>query len=315
MTSRWLLRRILALIVTVFVGSLVVYGAMELAPGDPAALLVGGPRPSPAALAHVRHEFHLDEPFIERYGRWLLGAVHGDFGTSMANHAPVGQLIVARLGVTLFLVGYAALIAVGGGVLLGALAGWRQGPFSTAVTAVTTLLMAFPTFAVAVVLLLVFSSKLGWFPVYGSGSGFDSQLWHLTLPAVSLGVAWLAYVTNITQEAVREESGSEHVETSRARGLAERTILRRHVLRNASGPILAVGGLSIAGMLASTAVAEQAFGVEGIGALLVRSAARQDLAVVQAISLLLIVAFTIVNTVVDVISAALDPRLAAVAGA
>lgn len=314
LTRTWFLKRVAALVATLLIGSVVVYGALYLAPGDPASLLVGGSKPSPEALAAVRREFHLNDPFWQAYLRWLGAAVRGDFGISLANRAPVSELIGGRLGNTLLLVGYAGVFTVVGGILLGAIAGWRGGRSATVTTVVTTVLMATPTFAVAVVLIAVFASGLGWFPVFGAGSGLVDQLWHLTLPALSLGCAWLAYVANITQESIRRDMGAEYVETARSRGIADAAILRRHVLRNASGPILAVSGISLAGMFASTAVVEQAFGIDGIGALLVQSAARQDVVVVQAITLILIATFIAINTVVDVISAVLDPRLAAGVG-
>ncbi|WP_202914974.1 MULTISPECIES: ABC transporter permease [unclassified Mycolicibacterium] len=306
----WAVKRVIALVVTLAVGSLLIYGAMFVSPGDPATLLVGGSKPSPEALAAARAEFHLDEPFWQSYARWLGGALHGDFGISLINRAPVGEMVASRLGTTVFLVAYAAVFIVIGGVVLGVLAGWRGGRTATAMTSLTTVLMAAPTFAVAVILIAVFASGLGWFPVFGGGTGFLDQLWHLTLPAASLGFAWIAYVANITQEAVRREITSEHVETARSRGIAESSIIWRHVVRNASGPIVAVNGLSIAGIFAATSVAEQAFGVNGIGSLLVQSAARQDIVTVQAVTLIMIAAFVVVNTLVDMLSAILDPRLA-----
>lgn len=314
LSHMWVLRRLGALAATLFIGSLVVYGALYLAPGDPASLLVGGSKPSPEALEAVRREFHLNDPLWQSYLRWLGDALHGDFGTSIANRAQVSELLSSRIGNTLFLVVYAAAFTVAGGILIGAIAGWRGGRTATGTTAVTTILMAAPTFAVAVILITVFASGFGWFPVFGAGDGFVDHLWHLTLPALSLGFAWLAYVANITQESIRRDMDAEYVETARSRGIADATILRRHVLRNASGPILAVSGISVAGMLASTAVVEQAFGIDGIGSLLVQSAARQDVVVVQAITLILIATFIVMNTLVDVLSAVLDPRLAAGAG-
>ncbi|MFI6517490.1 ABC transporter permease [Spirillospora sp. NPDC050679] len=310
-TPRWIAGRGGALLITVLMGSVIVYGAMYLAPGDPAALLVGGSKPSPEALAAVHREFRLDDPLWLRYWRWLTGVLQGDLGVSIANRAPVSQLVAGRIGNSVFLVAYASVFTIAGGLALGATAGWRGGRAAAVNTAVTSVLMAAPTFAVAVVLITVFASGLGWFPVYGAGSGLIDRLWHLTLPAVSLGFAWLAYVANLSQESTRKEARAEHVETARSRGLGEMSILRRHVLRNASGTLLTVSGVSVAGMFASTAVAEQAFGIDGIGALLVRSAARQDVVVVQAIALILIVAFVTLNTLVDVISALLDPRLRA----
>jgi peptide/nickel transport system permease protein len=132
----------------------------------------------------------------------------------------------------------------------------------------------------------------------------------LTLPAFSLAFAYIAWVARVTQTAVRGELHAEHVDTARSRGLPERWIVRRHVVRNASPPILAVSGLMIAGLFAGTAVAEEAFGINGLGSLLVESASKQDLAVVQILSLLMVAAFVVINSVVDIANAALDPRQA-----
>nr|WP_055501999.1 ABC transporter permease [Nonomuraea pusilla] len=302
--------RLTALVATLVVASVVIYGAMFVVPGDPASSLVGGSKPNPEALAAIRRQFHLDEPFWQSYLRWLGGAVRGDFGTSLVYRSPVGDLIAARALTTLLLVTYAAIVIVVGGVGLGLLAGWKERRAGAVITVATTVMMGAPTFVVAVVFVAVFATGLGWFPVFGAGTGLAGRLWHLTLPAFALAFSWIAYVAQVTRAAVREELRSEHVDTARGRGVPERSILRRHVLRNASGPILTVSGLTVAGLFAGTAVAEQAFGINGVGALLVQSAAKQDLAVVQAISLVLVVAFVVVNMLVDVTNALLDPRYA-----
>ncbi|WP_245656390.1 ABC transporter permease [Microtetraspora fusca] len=300
--------RLTALLTTLVVASVVIYGAMFVVPGDPASLLVGGSKPNPEALAAIRRQFHLDEPFWQSYLRWLGGAVRGDFGTSLVYRSPVADLIAARALTTLLLVAYAAIVIIVAGVGLGLLAGWKERRAGAVITVATTVMMGAPTFVMAVVFVAVFATGLGWFPVFGAGSGLADRLWHLTLPAFALAFSWIAYVAQMTRASVREELRSEHVDTARGRGVPERSILRRHVLRNASGPILTVSGLTVAGLFAGTAVAEQAFGINGVGALLVQSAAKQDLAIVQAISLVLVVAFVMVNMLVDVANALLDPR-------
>ncbi|MFF4776519.1 ABC transporter permease [Microtetraspora fusca] len=300
--------RLTALLTTLVVASVVIYGAMFVVPGDPASLLVGGSKPNPEALAAIRRQFHLDEPFWQSYLRWLGGAVRGDFGMSLVYRSPVADLIAARALTTLLLVAYAAIVIIVAGVGLGLLAGWKERRAGAVITVATTVMMGAPTFVMAVVFVAVFATGLGWFPVFGAGSGLADRLWHLTLPAFALAFSWIAYVAQMTRASVREELRSEHVDTARGRGVPERSILRRHVLRNASGPILTVSGLTVAGLFAGTAVAEQAFGINGVGALLVQSAAKQDLAIVQAISLVLVVAFVMVNMLVDVANALLDPR-------
>jgi peptide/nickel transport system permease protein len=222
----------------------------------------------------------------------------------------VADLLSGRVVNTLLLVAYAALLILAIGVGLGVLAALRGRRANQLVTLATTLAMGAPTFVMAIVLIWLFATKLSWFPVYGSGEGLLDKLHHLTLPALALSCTYVAYVAQITRAAVSAELGSEHVETARGRGLPYGAIVRHHVLRNAAGPILAVSGLTVAGLFAGTAVAEQAFGVNGIGSLLVESAAKQDLAVVQVLALLMVAAFVVVNTLVDLVNVALDPRLA-----
>ncbi|MFJ5231337.1 ABC transporter permease [Kitasatospora sp. NPDC088391] len=309
MMLRYLGRRALGLAATLLIASLAVFGGLFLAPGDPATLLVGGGKPPSAELlAQIHREHHLDDPFLTQYGRWLTGMLHGDAGTSLAYHDSVAHLIGSRIGTTALLIGYAAALILLLGIAAGTLAGLRGGKVATAVTAATGTLMAVPTFVSAVLLIWLFAVRLGWFPAYGTGTGPADRLRHLTLPALALAASWLAYVAQVTRAAVHAEQGSEHVQTARSRGIPERLVIRRHVLRNASGPILSVAGVSVAGLIAGSSVVEQTFGLNGVGALLVQSAARQDLAVVQALALLTVTAFALVNTAVDVASAALDHR-------
>lgn len=191
-------------------------------------------------------------------------------------------------------------------LLLAGLAGRRT---DTAISAIVNLGMAIPQFVVAALLTAVFAVGLGWFPVFGSGTGVLDQLHHLVLPAIALALASTAYIARIARVAVREERSSEFVETARTRGLAPSLVIRRHVLRNALIPITTVAGLSIAGLVASSVVVETAFGLNGLGALLIQSVLAKDFAVVQAVSLILVLLFLAVNLIVDTLYVVLDPRL------
>jgi peptide/nickel transport system permease protein len=179
------------------------------------------------------------------------------------------------------------------------------------VAAITGLAIAVPTFVAAQLLVSWFALGLGWFPATGEGSGLFDQLRHLTLPAVALALSWSAYVAQITRTAVREENEREHVDTARGRGVPAGAVFRRHVLRNAAIPIVTISGLTVAGLVASAVVVESAFGLNGIGSLLVQSVSAKDYNVVQAISMLLVVLFIVVTTAIDVLQTSLDPRLRA----
>jgi peptide/nickel transport system permease protein len=302
-------RKLVGVFATVSAASVIIFGALYLAPGDPASILAGGHEVTPETMAAIRAQYHLDEPFWAQYWHWLSGLLTGDPGTSMVLKEPVTALISARLGTTALLVAYASILILVFGVASGVFAGVAGKVVDGALTVTTTILMAAPAFVAAILLIWIFATKLSWFPVFGSGDGFADRIHHLTLPALALSGGYLAYVSRITRTEVRAELSADHVAAARARGLPRGAVLRRHVLRNAAPPILAVSGVTVAGLFAGTAVAEQAFGVSGLGSLLVQSAARQDLVVVQVLSLLLVAAFVVVNMLVDLLNAVLDPRL------
>mgnify|MGYP001766058984 CR=1 FL=1 len=313
MATRWpvfVLRKLGVLMITVLVSSLTIFLALHLAPGDPATAIAGGTKPNPENLARIRAEFNLDDPWWSQYLSWLGGILSGDLGTSMVYKTDVSSLLSERLTSTTLLVFYSGALILLFGIGLGVIAGLGGRATRTSISVATTVAMGAPTFVVAIFLIALFATTLDWLPIYGSGSGLVDRLRHLTLPAISLSLSYVAYVATVTRAAVDEEKVSEHVETAVSRGTPQRLITRRHVLRNAVAPILTVSGLSIAGLFAGTAVAEQAFGVNGIGSLLVDAAAKQDLAVVQVISLFMVVAFVVINTVIDAVNAFLDPRTA-----
>ncbi len=306
---RFLIRRLAMLVVTLLVASFAVYGALYVAPGSPIAALTGGRAPSPEVTAQLDATYHLNDPFIVRYWHWLTAALHGDLGQSIPLHENVSTLISQRIGVTLQLVLMTSLIIVLVGVGLGIIGALSHGALDSGVLLSSTVSAALPTFAAAVVLQYIFAVQLGWLPALGSGSGFVDRLGHLTLPAFALAASSVALVTRVTRTAVREELDREHVQTAVSRGLPWPDVLRRHVLRNAAIPITTVVGITIASLIALSAIVETAFGLNGLGAYLVQAAQNKDFAVVQGISLVLVVAFVVTNLVVDIAYALLDPRV------
>jgi peptide/nickel transport system permease protein len=303
------LRRLLRALATLLVSSFLIFAALYLTPGSPLAFLTHGHSLSPEAIHSIEAQYHFDRPFFERYWLWLTGALHGDLGRSTITREPVTTLLAPRIGVTLTLVAMGALLIVLGGIALGVLAGVRGRRTDGAVLTATTIGMAIPSFVTATILINYFALKLGWFPVFGAGSGFGDRLWHLTLPAISLALGLLAYVALITRAAVRVEMGSDHSDTARSRGLSERLVIRRHVVRNALIPVVTVSGITVASLVAGVAVVETAYELPGVGAYLVQSVSSNDFPVVQAICLILVVVYVVVNAVVDVLYLLLDPRL------
>jgi peptide/nickel transport system permease protein len=307
---RILMQRLLGLAVTLVACGFLVFSSLYLAPGDPVSTLSGGRTLPPEAVQALRRQYHLDDPFAMRYLAWLGDILHGDLGESLAFNTRVSDLIAARVGTTVTLVAMASVLILGVGVTLGVLAGIRGGLLDKGVLMTTVIGQAVPSFVAAIVLTWLFAVRLRWFPAIGSGAGLAGRLHHLTLPAIALMVAWLAYVARVARAATLDELEREHVETARARGFSPSQIVRRHVVRNAMIPIVTVSGLTIAGLLAATVVVERAFNLDGLGSLLVEAVVRKDVAVVQPVSLILVTAFVVVNTLVDLLSSALDPRVA-----
>jgi peptide/nickel transport system permease protein len=307
--ARLLGRQLTGLVVTLLVSSFVVFGALYVAPGSPIAFLTKGRAVSAATVAALKAQYHLNQPFLVRYWDWLTGVLHGNFGNSIIFGIPVSSLISTRISTTALLVIYAWLLIVISGVGLGTLAGIRGGRVDTLVSLSTTVGLAVPVFVAAIVLITVFAVNLGWFPTFGAGSGVAGRLYHLTLPAIALALSSSAYVARVTRIAIRDIDGREFVETARGRGLPEHHVVTHHILRNALIPITTVSGITIASLLVGTVIVEPAFGLNGLGSLLVQSVEDHDFPVVQTICLLLVAAFVVVNVAVDLIYPLLDPRV------
>jgi peptide/nickel transport system permease protein len=306
---RVVIERVGGLVLTLFVASFIIYGAMYLAPGNPATLVAGG-RATPSELRSIERQLHLNEPFFVRYWQWLDAIFHGDLGKSFVYREPVISLLAGRVMNTVFLVVFAAILIIVGGVALGLVAALRRR-IGLAITVGTSVGLAVPSFVAAIMLITLFAVDLKWFPAGGTGTGFFGQLHYMTLPAIALALSWLAFTGQLTKAAVREELGKDQVETAESRGIKGRHVVTRHVLRNALIPITTVSGITVAGLVAGDVVVEQAFGINGLGSFLVQATADKDFASVQAIVLIFVATFVIVNGVVDVVNLFLDPRLRA----
>ncbi|MFE3454596.1 ABC transporter permease [Nonomuraea sp. NPDC059194] len=297
-------RKVAGLVATLLATSFVIFGAAYAAPGDPVTFLAGGKENLTAEyLAAIRAQYHLDDPFLVQYLRWLGDAVTGDLGRSLKYNDQVGDLLAARIPTTLGLVAYAAVLFVVFGVALGVLAAIRGGRTDAAVVAGTTFATSVPPFVTATALISLFGVQLGWFPVGGGGSLRD-----LTLPAVTLALGALAIISRVTRQAMVEQRELDHVTVARASGLPERLIVVRHVFRGALGPIVTMCGLVTAGLLAGTVTVETAFQLSGVGTLLVGAINTHDFPVTQAVLLLMVTAYIAVTTLVELAQPLIDPR-------
>ncbi|MGW4504207.1 ABC transporter permease [Streptomyces sp. NPDC004436] len=307
---RFAARRLAEMAATLLAASFVVFGALYLAPGNPASFLLAGRSASPEALAAVNAQYHLDDPFFVRYFRWLGDMAQGDFGRSITYRTDVSRLLADRLPTTLLLITMSLVVVVAVGLFLGRLAAVRGGATDSAVLVTTTFAVGTPSFVAAVLLQGLFAVRLGWFPSSGAGDGLADRLWHLTLPAIALALYLVGMLARVTRSAMLEALDSEHVTVARSRGVPERQVVRRHVFRNSLGTVLTTGGLIVSTLLVCTILVETAFSVGGIGQLLELSTTTKDFPTVQAISLIIVALFMAVNLLVDLLLPLVDPRVA-----
>lgn len=308
-------RRIVAMVAVLLVLSFAVFALLYLAPGKPEQLLLAGQPASPASLAAIRAQYHLDEPFLAQYGRWLAGAVHLDLGQSLKYGTSVSSVLSGRVSVSLELGLLASLIAVVTGVPLAILSAVRpRGVVARIANGVVLAGAALPAFATGLALIWLCSVQLGWLPAFGLGEGSGGRLEHLLLPAVALGLSLAAIVLNLTRTALVRELERDYVAFARARGLSERKVVLGYALRNALIPVVTSAGLVLAAAITGAIVVESTFSLPGLGALLVDGVVSKDLPLVQAVTLLIAATLVGVNLVVDLVYVAVDPRLRAEMG-
>lgn len=307
---RFVAARMVRLGVTMLVCSVVVYGALYLAPGGVLSAITGGRLLSKADQAQIVAQYHLDDPLALRYMTWLGHALTGDLGRSLVSRQPVVDFIGPRIETTALLVAYGAVLIVVVGVGSGLLAATRRGAVDGIVVAATGASAAVPSFVAAAFLVAVFAVALGIFPTFGSGSGrIGDRILHLTLPAVALALASIGYVSRVTRSVVLEEQNRDHVQTAIARGFTRPRVLGAHVVRNSLVPITTTVGVTIAGLIAGSVVVERIFALDGLGSLLLTAIDQKDYAVVQAVTLILVASFVALNAVVDLLYPVLDPRI------
>jgi oligopeptide transport system permease protein len=293
--------------VPVLIGTtLLIYLAVFALPGDPIRTLGGDKPMSPAVYQTLRHHYHLDEPLIVQYGKYLWALLHGDFGQNL-NGQPVTDVmktswsITARLGVT------AWIFELVVGMALGVWAGLRKGGvIDTIVLSGTTLVIAIPSFVLAYSAQLIFGLKLGWFPTAGSDDGWP---YSYLLPGIVLGSMSLAYIARLTRTSLVENARSDYVRTAVAKGLSRRRVLVRHTLRNSLIPVVTYLGVDLGNLMAGAIVIEGIFNLPGIGQQVFLAIQIKDGPTVVGIATFLVMIYLLANLVVDILYGVLDPRI------
>lgn len=309
---RYVLRRVASFAATLLVVSALVFVVVRVLPGDP-ALVIMGTEGSPEVAARLRASLGLDRPIAVQYAEWLGGAFRGDLGVSIQYDVPVGQLILSRLPVTvpltLLAAGFMTLTALPFG-LYAATRHRRVGDYVT--MAVSQLGIAVPSFWLGLLLILLFSVRLGWVRSGGFDGWSDGLLpglRSLLLPAFALGFFQAAVLIRATRSAVLDVLREDYVRTARAKGVAEASVLAKHTLRNAMVPIVTVAGLQLGQLVAGSIILESVFALPGLGRLALGAISARDLPVVQGVTLFVAACIVTINLLVDLAYVLFDPRI------
>jgi ABC-type dipeptide/oligopeptide/nickel transport system permease component len=310
----FIVRRLIALIPVLIGISFIAFFLLQLVPGDPALALLG-PMARPEDLAALRTALGLDQPILVQYLRWMGRVLQGDLGVSIQLRSPVLPILIERFGNTLILTVAAVLISTVIGVAAGVISATRQFSFFDRASMIFALFgNSMPAFWLGLMAILIFSLNLGWFPAAGmwpitGPRTIWTLLHHLTLPAVTLGIAAAAVTARITRSSMLEVIRQDYVRTARAKGLQERTVVLGHALKNALLPVLTVVGVQFGFLLGGAVLTETVFSWPGIGLALYNAISVRDFPMVQGGVLLVATAFVLVNLGVDLLYALIDPRI------
>lgn len=300
----YVIKKLLLGVVLIFVVSFLVFSMLYLMPGDPVTIMAG-PLAKQENLEPLRHQYGLDRPLLVQYWDWLTNIFHGDFGISYKYRIPVWDMIKTRIPVSLWLTVITMLVQYLIAVPLGLLCAFKKDKFIDRFTVdLSLVLTAVPSFWLAVLMILVFAVKLGWFPI----SGYEQPI-NYVLPIVTGVIGGLASTIRLTKSEALDVLKEKYVTTAYAKGLAERKVLFRHVLRNSLIVIAVNVFLSLPWLITGYMIIEKIFGIPGMGNLMLNSIVQQDFNVIQAIILIITILTVICNTLSDIVLGVLDPRI------
>ncbi|WP_281285693.1 ABC transporter permease [Devosia ginsengisoli] len=304
--------RIVGMAAVMFLVVTIVFLIVRVTPGDPAAIMLG-PDASAADIAALRARLGLDAPLPLQYLVYVQQMLQGDLGESIFLGQPVLTAIWSRAEPTFFLTVFALAIACVIALPVGIISAYRRGSlFDQGITTLAMLAASIPGFWLSLMLMQLFSVRLGWFPVSGyggPGASFGDRLYHLVLPAVALGVVSSALIIRFTRAAMLDVLGEDYVRTARSKGMSEFRVILRHALKNALIPIITVIGLTAAVLISGAVVTETVFGLPGIGNLVVSAVSRRDYPVIQGALLIIAGLYVLINFIIDMLYLIVDPRV------
>lgn len=306
---RYIIKRLLMAIPVLLGATFLVFTIMDLAPGDPAILILGSSA-TEEALILKRAELGLDKTFLVRYLNFIINLLRGDMGISYRNGQAVTTLIKGRLSNTLLLASLGMLFAVVVGIPVGIISAVKQYSLLDKVTMFVTLFfMSVPTFWFGMILVMIFSLYLGWFPASGMAHEFPEIIRSLVLPTITLGFGYAALIARTTRSSVLEVMRQDYIDMARSKGITERKVIWRHMMKNALIPIVTVIGLNFGTLLGGSVLTESIFSWPGVGRFVVESISFKDTPAVLGSVVTLALLFSIVNLVVDILYSFLDPRI------
>lgn len=309
---RYIAKRLVSLILVMFIVATMVFFLTRLAPGDPAALMLGD-QATPEDVARLREVYGLDQPMLVQFAFWLKEIAQGNLGRSIFLQQPVSSALLDRAELTFFLALFAVTIAGAIGIPAGiASAVWRGRALDQVVSGVAMLAANIPSFWLGLIFIQIFAVRLGWFPVAGygpPGAGLLERLSYLMLPAAVLGIVNSALITRFTRASMLDVLDNDYIRTARSKGLSEWRVVMRHALGTALIPIVTVVGLTAALMIGGAIVTETVFGLPGIGNLVVSAVLRRDYPVIQGALIVVAAIYVLINLAIDLLYAVIDPRI------
>lgn len=306
---KYIIKRLLLMIPILLGVTFIVFFIMNLTPGDPAAIILGD-QASAEALAAKRIELGLDKPLLVRYFDFIWGLLHGDLGESYKNQLDVWDQVIDKFPNTAILAVAGIIVALLIGIPVGIISAKKQYSALDNCSMVLSLIgVSMPNFWLGLLLSLLFALKLGWLPSQGMGTGFVGLLRSIILPAITLGTGSAATVVRMTRSSMLEVIRQDYISTARAKGISEKQVTRRHMLKNAMIPIVTAVGLQFGSLLGGAMLTETVFSWPGLGRLMVDSIGSKDIPMVLGATVFLAVMFSIVNLIVDLVYAFIDPRI------
>lgn len=303
--AKYIIRRLIAMIPVVIGITFLVFMIMQLAPGDPVRMILGDSA-EPEAIEAMREEMGLNDPVLVQYGRYMVDLLHGDMGTSYTNQRPVAQEVFSRVPATFELALVSAVVSILIAIPLGVIAAVKQNTLFDNLSMVVSLVgISMPAFWLALMLMLVFSLRLGWFPVQGNGDGWRS----FVLPSISIGFMNMAAIARTTRSSMLETIRQDYIRTARSKGITEGEVIMHHAFGNALIPTITVVGVQLGGLLGGAVLTETVFAWPGLGRLMVQAVNGRDVPVVMGCIVILSIGFSIVNLIVDLAYGFIDPRV------